>query len=423
MRTRRKDWRVEEDIIIAVLGGGRVPRSAEEGDGESIGNIDNGGIPSSGMSTTLLWSIVAVLVVLGALVVMILVINKTSSSSASLVLSTSISGTRTVIVTHTNSESGSGSGSKASGGATATAAASGAASSLAALSSMTAASISTLPMPTAAISDPNKTVDYIQSDWNWLGGGSQYLTFVEEPLDGSDIVLAIEYPKGSYSGSDSVGGGVGAMHLDIYGDTAPSRSIISYDLAFSEDFNFMAGGKLPGAFGGYRADHCTGGRMTTACFSLRLMWRTDGAGEVYGYIPTAPSQCEDKNFLCHGGNAISIERGSFNFTAGVWQTVTEVAVLNSDPKEDGTVANGELSLYLNDALAFSLTDVVFRTNASVFFSSFLISSFFGGSTANYESQGGFSYFKNFQFFSGSDPSDASGDTIAAAVNTTSGDDS
>lgn len=50
-------------------------------------------------------------------------------------------------------------------------------------------------------------------------------------------------------------------------------------------------------------------------------------------------------------------------------------MLNSDPKEDGTVANGELSLYLNDVLAFSLSDVVFRTNASVFFSSFLISSY------------------------------------------------
>lgn len=73
-------------------------------------------------------------------------------------------------------------------------------------------------------------------------------------------------------------------------------------------------------------------------------------------------------------DAISIERGSFTFTAGTWQTVTEVAVLNSDPKEDGTVANGELSLYLNDVLAFSLSDVVFRTNASVYFSSFLISS-------------------------------------------------
>lgn len=55
------------------------------------------------------------------------------------------------------------------------------------------------------------------------------------------------------------------MHIDVFGDTAPSRSIISYDvsrssggelsteltsplivqLAFSKDFNFMAGDSSP----------------------------------------------------------------------------------------------------------------------------------------------------------------------------------
>lgn len=62
-------------------------------------------------------------------------------------------------------------------------------------------------------------------------------------------------------------------------------------------------------------------------------------------------------------------------TVGEWQTITEVAVLNSDPKEGGTLANGELSLYLNDQLDFSLTDMVFRVNASVYFSSFIMISY------------------------------------------------
>lgn len=122
------------------------------------------------------------------------------------------------------------------------------------------------------------------------------------------------------------------MHLDVYGDTAPSRSIVSYDVSRAQErrasteltspstpnswhsartsTSWPAASSqvvscsalearrrpllpltcdIPAAFGGYRAgvflvtlltrsaslihplapDHCTGGRMTTACFSLR----------------------------------------------------------------------------------------------------------------------------------------------------------
>lgn len=47
-------------------------------------------------------------------------------------------------------------------------------------------------------------------------------------------MLAVEYPQGSYS-SAGVGGGVGGMHMDVYGQDQPSRIIVSYEVSASFD--------------------------------------------------------------------------------------------------------------------------------------------------------------------------------------------
>lgn len=67
--------------------------------------------------------------------------------------------------------------------------------------------------------------------------------------------------------------------------------------------------------------------------------------------------------------SVSFMRGSFTFEAGVYNTVTEVAIINSDTEE----ANGVIALYFGETLAFQLMDVVLRINESVEFSSFIFS--------------------------------------------------
>lgn len=48
---------------------------------------------------------------------------------------------------------------------------------------------------------------------------------------------------------------------------------------------------MPGLYGGTSAEtakSCSGGKQDgrEGCFSARLMWRTDGAGEIYNYYPS-----------------------------------------------------------------------------------------------------------------------------------------
>ena len=57
----------------------------------------------------------------------------------------------------------------------------------------------------------------------------------------------------------------------------------SVQLMFGSEFDFVKGGKLPGLYGG--GTSCSGGAESERCFSTRFMWRRDGDGEVYGYLP------------------------------------------------------------------------------------------------------------------------------------------
>lgn len=53
---------------------------------------------------------------------------------------------------------------------------------------------------------------------------------------------------------------------------------LGYSVFFPVDFDFVKGGKLPGLYGGTRG--CSGGNPAVDCWSTRLMWRSDGKGEV-----------------------------------------------------------------------------------------------------------------------------------------------
>ena len=117
------------------------------------------------------------------------------------------------------------------------------------------------------------------------GGGN--IAFVNDPFPNSPApsstsnstgpVLQVKYPAGGF-GSQSSG-----MQLYSLWNTSDALNtmLLSYEVAFDSSFDFVKGGKLPGLRGGPDPDGCSGGSAAngTNCFSSRLMWRTDGAGE------------------------------------------------------------------------------------------------------------------------------------------------
>ncbi|GAA6029782.1 hypothetical protein JCM8097_001047 [Rhodosporidiobolus ruineniae] len=393
--------------VRAIVSG----ESDDDGDEKTDRPTSSSSSPFSGLSCLLLVLVLAVAVALA-----VFLANKESGTSSA--------------TSGSSSSSGSGSGTKKAattgGSATFVATSAGTAvaaattvptdffSSLASKYSMTPASVSSLSMPSTAIPSATAAVSYVDQNWNKIKGGGDYLSFVEDPLDSSnkETVLQVEYPKGSYT-SHGDGGGVMNMQVGVFGGNK-NRAMISYEVGFMKGFDFVLGGKLPGAFGGDPSSYCTGGQMSTACFSLRLMWRENGEGEVYAYVPVYDGYCGggDSSVYCHDGTAISFNRGSFTFQAGVYNTVTEVAIINSDPN----TADGVLALYAGETLAFERKDVVFRVNESVHFSAFAISTFFGGSTSDYASTAdAFSYFRNMRFWEGDDLSGESGATVTATI--------
>ena len=112
--------------------------------------------------------------------------------------------------------------------------------------------------------------------------------------DGQSALVAT-YPSGTFQLS---GSGYSfyteGQHSSVLVSGA-KEVLFSYSVYFPTGFQFVKGGKMPGLYGGTslsQAKSCSGGRQDDRdqCFSARLMWRTDGAGEFYNYYPTSVNQ-------------------------------------------------------------------------------------------------------------------------------------
>jgi hypothetical protein len=93
-------------------------------------------------------------------------------------------------------------------------------------------------------------------------------------------VLQIFYPNGSVDpGHAGVADGGSEFYSSPLTITKANSVTLQYKVFFPADFNFVLGGKLPGLYGGHTG--CSGGDDASSCFSTRLMWRTNGSGELY----------------------------------------------------------------------------------------------------------------------------------------------
>lgn len=140
---------------------------------------------------------------------------------------------------------------------------------------------------------------------------------------------------------------------------------LRYWLFFPPGFDFVKGGKLPGLFGGTKT---SGGKIPNGAngFSTRYMWRADGDGEVYAYLPSSQD---------HG---TSLGRGDWRFPTGRWTCMVQHVHLNTPIQSDGLV-----EVWQDDRKVSTDTGLIFRTAPDLQIEGLFFSTFFGGGDATW----------------------------------------
>ncbi|KAG2132024.1 polysaccharide lyase family 14 protein [Suillus bovinus] len=297
-------------------------------------------------------------------------------------------------------------------------------SSVVASFSLTTSTVMLFPSATQSASDASS---FITSQWSLNKGriqnGGSNVAFVDDPFPNSPApgmtvsntsgpVLQVTYAAGTYGSTDS-----GVQWYSLWNTTDGSQfqsMLLSYELAFDSNFNWVQGGKLPGLRGGPDVNDCSGGVQPngTNCFSTRLMWRKNAQGEVYAYMLTPNKICSDSNMICNSDYGVSIDRGSFDFVAGHWSRITILVQLNNE----SLVANGNIVLYFNDVQALSQQNLYFRSVNDFAIGGLYFSTFFGGSDPSWATpQTVHTYYRNIQMWGSFSPSLLSGQTVNAAL--------
>lgn len=203
--------------------------------------------------------------------------------------------------------------------------------------------------------------------------------------------MKAHYPKGSYRPDADPRGGMsfyapGPASVNL---STATHATFAYSVWFPAGFNFVMGGKLPGFYGGENdtvAMTCSGGSRNAACFSARLMWRANGTGEMYTYLPPANETgfsangklCSLPDSDCNDTFGASIGRGNYTWTPGQWTTVAERVKLNDVGK-----ANGELELFLDGTSVISVNGLILRGTNQGRIRGLQMQTFFGGHTPDW----------------------------------------
>jgi hypothetical protein len=216
------------------------------------------------------------------------------------------------------------------------------------------------------------------ADTNWIErwsvrkkgewGLEQNAQAIADPSGRFSKVLRVRYPAGSASPrvsrkqKEPLGG------AQFYADLGmpPKDSLrLSYYVRFSEDFDFVKGGKLPGLFGGKGN---SGGKIPdgTDGFSTRFMWRRNGDGEVYAYLPTSSD------------DGSSIGRGTWRFQPGTWHHLEQEVVLNHPDKQDGRI-----QVWVDGVQVLDQRGLAFRATEDLKIEGIFFSTFFGGGSASW----------------------------------------
>ncbi|KAF8326600.1 uncharacterized protein EI90DRAFT_3291304 [Cantharellus anzutake] len=270
-----------------------------------------------------------------------------------------------------------------------------------------------LAFPTQSLGASDATSFLVSHGWDITKKGhvaqENDTSFISDPITKDGWVYAIDYPKGSLSGT---GGAEFSTYWNNSG-TAFGSMLVHYEVAFDPNFQWALGGKLPGLRGG-SLDGCSGGKDSPDCFSVRLMWRADGKGEAYAYIAASTSFCAEKDVRCNeDGYGTSIDRGLFVFVSSGWNEVDMIVQLNNPPNS----ANGIIQVYYNGLIAVNKTGLQIRSQDSITgITGLFFSTFFGGNNASWESPiDQHAYFRNFQMWASESFSKASSGITSAQI--------
>lgn len=175
--------------------------------------------------------------------------------------------------------------------------------------------------------------------------------------------LRVHYAAGTYDPGSMIRAGakVGGVEFNSSLGIAPRDALnLRYYVKFPQGFDFVKGGKLPGLFGGTAN---TGGKIPngTDGFTTRYMWREQGAGEIYAYLPSSVNY------------GTSIGRGSWHFIPGQWTLIEQSVKLNTPG-----IGNGNLRVWVNEKLVVDRHDVLFRSVDYLKLQGIIFSTFFGG---------------------------------------------
>lgn len=235
--------------------------------------------------------------------------------------------------------------------------------------------------------DVDDSVKLSDKALNILSGASTSHAYDTAP-DGSSALRA-HYPKGSIDpGSDNIGG-FGMYALTGIDLSKGTEVLMSYKAYFQDGFQFNKGGKMPGLFLGTSnavAKKCSGGEHGDgACASSRLMFRKDGAGELYAYFPQVDSntkalQTVPPKTVENDTYGTSVGRGSFKWATGDWTAVTQRLKLN-----DIGSKNGEFQLWVNGESVMNISGLQFRTSAESRVRGIQLQTFFGGHDSSWGS--------------------------------------
>lgn len=148
---------------------------------------------------------------------------------------------------------------------------------------------------------------------------------------------------------------------------------LRYTLRFSEEFEFVKGGKLPGLCGG--PENVSGGRPADGHngFSARLMWRRDGRGEAYVYHMDQPGKY---------GHSFAFPE-DFRFPVGQPVQVRIVVVMN-----DAGQRNGRLRVWITlpdspPRLVVERADLRWRATEDFAVDGLYFETFYGGGDASW----------------------------------------
>ncbi|MDL5052085.1 glycosyltransferase [Oscillatoria laete-virens NRMC-F 0139] len=223
------------------------------------------------------------------------------------------------------------------------------------------AAVASTPLWTDNLSKPNWKQHWGIRDrgsWGW-----QNLEVLPDPSGRFSHFIRVHYPSGSASPTvaRTHQAPLGGVQFYATLQMPPQNNLqFSYYVRFSENYNFVKGGKLPGLFGGKIN---SGGQIPdgTNGFSTRYMWRDNGEGEIYVYLPIS---------IEYG---TSMGRGTWRFQPGRWYHLDQQIVLNNLESKDGLI-----KVWVDNLLVFEKRELTFRTTEELKIEGIFFSTFFGG---------------------------------------------